>query len=156
MIDYVYDIETYPNFFSIGAINPASDDRWTFEISDRADESAQLLNWLQMLQRTAGRMVGFNNIGFDYPVIHRFMSGGYTVQELYAKAQAVIDCDDRFAHTICASDQLIPQLDLYKIHHFDNMARATSLKMLEFNMRRQRIEDLPYKPGTYLTSEQMD
>jgi len=156
MIDYVYDIETYPNFFSIGAINPASDDRWTFEISDRADESAQLLNWLQMLQRTAGRMVGFNNIGFDYPVIHRFMSGGYTVQELYAKAQAIIDCDDRFAHTIWASDQLIPQLDLYKIHHFDNMARATSLKMLEFNMRRQRIEDLPYKPGTYLTSEQMD
>ena len=42
-----------------------------------------------------------------------------------------IDSDDRFGHIIWQPD--IVQVDLYKIHHFDNMARATSLKMLEFN-----------------------
>lgn len=50
----------------------------------------------------------------------------------------------------------IPQLDLYKIWHYDNSARRTSLKWLEFAMRLENVEDLPYEPGTYLTSSQMD
>ena len=48
------------------------------------------------------------------------------------------------------------QIDLFKIHHFDNKARATSLKVLEFNMRSDSIEDLPFKVGTTLTREQVE
>jgi hypothetical protein len=64
--------------------------------------------------------------------------------------------EDRFGHIIYDRDHIVPQLDLFKIHHFDNKAKFTSLKILEFNMRSDSIEDLPFPPGTWLTSEQMD
>ena len=57
-------------------------------------------------------------------------------------------------HLVKPSDQFVTQLDLFKIHHFDNKARATSLKVLEFNMRADSIEDLPFPVGTVLTHEQ--
>ena len=64
--------------------------------------------------------------------------------------------NNRFAHTIWPNERLVPQGDLYKIHHFDNVARATSLKKLEINMRSGRVVDLPYGPHDPLTPEQMD
>ena len=47
-------------------------------------------------------------------------------------------------------------MDLYRIWHYDNKNKSTSLKWLEFAMRLPNVEDLPYKPGTILTFEQMD
>ena len=53
------------------------------------------------------------------------------------------------------NNRLVDQIDLFKIHHFDNMANATSLKMLEFNMRSTHIQDLPFTPGMILTHRQI-
>jgi hypothetical protein len=68
----------------------------------------------------------------------------------------VITSDNKFAHNIRAKDMLIPQVDLYKIHHFDNKARATSLKMIEYNSRSPNIEDLPFPVGKILSSDEID
>jgi hypothetical protein len=105
-------------------------------------------------------MVGFNNLGFDYPVLHTLIRMGRSdAPTLYQKAQAIInsqdDGDDKWAHQVNPSDRFVPQIDLFKIHHFDNKARATSLKVLEFNMRADSIEDLPFKVGTTLTQGQV-
>jgi hypothetical protein len=62
----------------------------------------------------------------------------------------------KWTHLVKPSDQFVTQIDLFKIHHFDNKARATSLKVLEFNMRADTIEDLPFKVGTTLTREQVE
>ena len=160
MISYwTYDIETYPNCFTMAVERYDTGDQWVFEISFRRDDSQQLWAFLQALHNMQGAyLVGFNNIGFDYPVIHEFIiregKCGYTV--LYLKAQAIIDSNEQFAHTVWESDWYIPQLDLYKINHFDNQARRTSLKQVEFNMRVPDLMDLPFPPGTILTSEQID
>lgn len=102
-------------------------------------------------------MIGFNNIGFDYPVLHQFICNrGITYKELYDHAMRIIKCNDKFKYVIPSKKITIRQIDLYKIHHFDNQARATSLKMLEFNMRSDNIEDLPFPPGTKLNDHQKD
>jgi hypothetical protein len=78
---------------------------------------------------------------------------------LYAKAMAIInsqDNDERWVHLVKPSDQIVQQVDLYKIHHFDNKARATSLKVLEFNMRSDSIADLPFPVGTHLDANQIE
>ena len=51
--------------------------------------------------------------------------------------------------------KLVEQIDLFKIHHFDNMARSTSLKLLEFNMRLASVKDLPFPVGSTLTRDQV-
>src|SRR3546814_2533921 len=152
----IYDLETFPNCFLCGAIGLESDAAAIWEISDRRDDRADLLAWLRYLAAARIEQIGFNNVGFDYPIIHFFMQyPDATPFDLYQKAQAIIQ-GDRFAHTICQHDRLLPSIDLFKIHHFDNPNKSTSLKMLEFNMHSPSVEDLPFPHGTYLTADQID
>ena len=156
--DVIYDEETYPNVFTLAAEHAVLPIKWEFEISPWRNDSAAILEWVMWLKATGARMVGFNNLGFDYPILHTLIRMGHgDANTLYQKAQAIIDAqdDDRFMHMVKPSDRSVEQIDLFKIHHFDNKARSTSLKALEFNMRSDTIEDLPFKVGTALTADQV-
>lgn len=154
---YVYDIETYPNAFTVTVYRPSDEALWRFEISPRVNQSVAFFEFLTAIKHSNGSMVGFNNVGFDYPVIHQLTTkGGHiTAYELYLKADAIINGQDRFGHMVWESDWYVPQIDLFKIHHFDNVARSTSLKVLEFNMGSANIQDLPFQPGTELTFDEI-
>ncbi len=159
--DYVFDIETYPNVFTLAVEHADAPLRWMFEISDWRNDSREIVAFLQFLKENDARMVGFNNLGFDYPVLHTMIRmGTSTAGTLYEKAMAIIGSQDedgsKWMHLVKPSDQFVTQIDLFKIHHFDNKARATSLKVLEFNMRADNIEDLPFKVGTTLNREQVE
>lgn len=158
--DYVYDIESYPNVFTCTVEHADAPIRWYFEISDWRNDSRALIDFLHRLAQYGCRMVGFNNVGFDYPVIHTLVRMGHgDAKTLYDKVQAIIgsqEDEDRWVHSVKPTDRLVPQIDLYKIHHFDNKARATSLKVLEFNMRMDNISDLPFPVGTILTRENVE
>jgi hypothetical protein len=158
--DYVYDIETFPNVFTLAVEHAEAPICWSFEITDRRNDSKEIIEFLRYLSDTSARMVGYNNLGFDYPVLHTLMQMGHSdAQTLYNKAMAIItaqDDDNRWMHSVKPSDRHVEQIDLFKIHHFDNKARATSLKVLEFNMRSDTIEDLPFKVGTNLNAEQIE
>jgi len=156
---YIYDIETYPNCFLFGSIAADSDDRVVFEISPYRDDTIGLVNHLSAMRNSGCSMVGFNNNSFDYPIIHLLMDSYATSSDvayaMYEKCESIIGSDDRFGHIIWPDQQYIHQIDLYKIHHFDNASRATSLKALEFALKRDRIQELPIKPGTYLDQQQI-
>lgn len=167
--DWIYDEETYPNIFTFGVVYASGQGERVFEISTRKNDIEKLLEFLRKVKMSGHRLVGFNNQGFDYPVLHYILdksakakAGGYELQitplEIYKVAQKIIDSmkTDKFGSNIRATDVKIEQVDLYKIHHFDNKARSTSLKMLEFNMRSDEIEDLPYPVGMVLKDHEMD
>lgn len=153
----IFDIETYKNVFTLTACTPDGVLWWYYEISDWRNDRADLFAWLVSLGRD-GEMVGFNNVAFDYPVLHAFIQSGgkATAYDLYLKAQSLIQTqdEDRFANIVYPSDRYVKQLDLRLTWHFDNKARMTSLKALEFNMRLDSVEDLPFPVGTLLTQEQ--
>ena len=158
--DYVFDLETYPNVFTLAVEHSEAPIRWSFEISDWRNDSREIVAFLQHLKDTDARMVGFNNLGFDYPILHTLIRMGKAdAATLYDKAMAIINSQDegdgRWAHQVSPSDRFVAQIDLFKIHHFDNKARSTSLKVLEFNMRSDNIEDLPFPVGTTLTRAQV-
>lgn len=156
---FVYDIETYPSTFTAYIGNASTRECWGFEISDRKDERQELFSLLRSIVRQKGYLVGFNSMSFDYPVLHKLLQNQeMTVGEIYNYAMEVIsaDGDDKFKYIVRDKEVLIPQIDLYKVNHFDNKARSTSLKMLEFNMRSDNIEDLPFEPGTVLTHDEID
>lgn len=160
---WIWDCETYPNVFTLCAVYANGAGIRVFEISDRKNDIDEMVAFLRKVKQHSHRLVGFNSIGFDYPVLHEILVNykrGYkmSADEIYQYAMKVIDSNrgDGFGIKVKQSEVLIPQLDLYRMHHFDNPAKATSLKMLEFNMRSDNIEDLPFPVGTVLTSEQMD
>jgi len=167
--DYLYDLESYPNFFCVTfkqAALPGTDGqphRWVFEISARRNDIAALCAFVQTLRTWGSRMVGFNTLGFDYPVLHSIlmrpdMATAASINQTsnYVIASSRSDNNSRFQHIIWDRDQIAPQLDLLKINHFDNKSKMTSLKILEFNMRLRSVQDLPFPAGTWLTDAQMD
>lgn len=154
----IYDIECYPNIFTVVLYSPSKDGYITLEISERRNDVDRLDKLITQFGKRKRRMVGFNNLGYDYPVLHALLNfhrdyPDATWQELCAaarrKSDEIINGEhyDRFSHIIWDNNQYCPQVDLFKIHHFDNVARATSLKVLQFNMRSESIEDLPFDPN---------
>ena len=159
--DVVYDEETFPNAFTIGFYHRVTKRKWLFEISFRVNQINELCHFIDLLKLNGCKLIGFNNIGFDYPVLHfiyKYRESFITVTDIYNKAMSIIDAHGpaKFAHMVWESEWLVDQIDLFKIHHFDNVSKFTGLKILEFNMRMDNIEDLPFPVGTVLTSDQVD
>lgn len=167
--DWVFDIETYPNCFTLAACFANGKGMRVFEISDRKNEVEEMLEFLRKVAQSKHRMVGFNNVGFDYPVVHYILQKSKTARkegkelnitasELYRKVESLFAEAkvNRFGSAVRSSEVMIPQVDLYKIMHFDNKAKATGLKILEFNMRSKNIEDLPFPVGKRLTNSEID
>lgn len=156
----VYDIETFPNAFTFRMRCLYSDAGATWEISQFRDDRRDLMTFFNWLYQTQTPMIGFNNIGFDYPVIHFiFNNPNCSVEQIYAKAMSIIEGqngDNRFNNTIWERDRFAPQIDVFKIHHFDNKAKSTGLKALQINMRSPSVVDMPVKVGTMLTKEQIE
>jgi hypothetical protein len=160
---WVYDIETYKEVFTFSVVRADGKFKKTFECSAFNDQSADILRCLDYLTENEMYMVGFNNIGFDYPIVHKFIlqrdrlpkTGASIASKVFSWAQEQIDSfkDNGFGNTVRSEEQFIKQLDLYRIHHFNNKAKATSLKMLEFNMRMNNIEDLPFAIDAQLSKD---
>jgi hypothetical protein len=89
--DWGWDIETYPNIFTASFIHAATGMKLAFEISDRKNEQPQLIEFVFNLGRSKARGIGFNNLAFDYPVLHYVVNApGCTLEQIYAKAKSQI------------------------------------------------------------------
>lgn len=154
--DWIYDLETYNNLFSFCVISSDGKQGYIFEISDRKDDREIMFEFIEKLKHDNARLVGFNNLAFDYPVLHFIIKNPKcTVEDIYEFVQDLFASmkEDRFSGGIRNVE--IPQVDLYKLNHFDNAAKSTSLKILQFNMKLDNLQELPYPFDTLLTEEQM-
>lgn len=157
---HIYDIETYSNIFTLAWRTWKTKEYRVLEISDRKNEIDEIIDTLYSWSSDGDSMIGFNNVMFDYPVLHYLINNAahITPYDLYKRAQEIIGTPwyNRYSNVIWDRDCLVRQIDLYLINHFDNEARRTSLKNLEFNMRLSNVESLPYSPHSCLSNEQCD
>lgn len=159
--DWIYDLETYLDLFSACFVHVRTGTRFIFEVSPRLNQSAQFVTFIEWAITNQYRFFGYNNLMFDWPVIDHLLKiyrvmGTFDASDAHEKANAIIGSNDRWAHNVKPWEILIPQGDLLKINHFDNIARRTSLKKLEINMHSHRVIDLPYPPDQPTTNEQKD
>ena len=153
---WVYDIETLKNCFTYTARNVDTKEVVQYVIWKNKNE---YYNLLKHLKECKG-MIGFNNIGFDYPVIHNMIQmqsylvaqdGDFTARWIYDKAQSIIK--QEFS-SIKEDEVLRPQLDLFLIWHYNNKARMTSLKKLQIAMNSHNVMDMPIHHETEIESEE--
>lgn len=153
---WVYDIETLRNCFTYTAMERDSKKVVQFSIWNNINELHELINHLESCRG----LIGFNNINFDYPVLHFILSNydewnNLSAEEIaeliYKEAQRVIKED---WSSIREEYVKVPQLDLFRIWHYDNRARMTSLKKLQIAMRYDNVQDMPYKHYEKITSQE--
>jgi hypothetical protein len=157
----IYDIEQFPNLHTYTGINKdngVKSDPVVFEISERKNE---IKEYVKHLLNLSG-MIGFNNIAYDYPMIHYILKNKKKLflldfisinKLLYNESQRIIDAE---FSSISEWEVIIPQLDLFKIHHFNNKAKSASLKDIAINIRHDKIQDLPYKFNSTININQID
>ena len=148
----VYDTECYPNLYLLCVGDPLSRKALVFEISDRRDDRESMFSLLRGFYKNRTRMVGYNNLRYDYVLLDYILKNKKADNDKIFKfsSDLIKREDQKFVK------HMIPQIDLFEIHHFSNRARMTSLKVLEFNMQMDNIEDLPFPPGSVLSHDQID
>lgn len=153
---WVYDLEQTVNFHSCAAINIDSGERLFFVLSSFRNNFEEYVKWLKSPRLI---LIGYNNLDFDYQLLHILLTsnlkGDRLITELYNRTQVLVDntLDKRSKNLIPEWKQLIPQLDCFRIAHFDNEAKRTSLKALQASMRMDRIQDIPFKHTDLITEE---
>ena len=137
---WVYDIECYSYIFLLVFIDINSDETRVFKVYKEIDERERLKTFLK--DEVSG-LVSYNGLHYDSQLIeYIYRNPNFTVQELRNYSDIIVNSENRFPD-IPEWKLRIPHLDLYRIHHYDNKNRRTSLKWLEFSMDMENIEDLP-------------
>lgn len=154
MNEELYDVETFPNLFTATFKKVGKGGFTAFEISERRDTRLQMIDHIFMCDL----MIGFNNLGFDWIVINYIMDNpNCTTEDIYTLAQEIINSQKHGGpNRYIIWNPLVPQLDLMRVHHFDNKAKLTGLKTLEFNMRMRSIRDMPFPHGSIVPRDGID
>lgn len=163
----VYDLETYPNFWSMVVMpfDEGDNRHATYEISTRVNHAPHVVEAV----RRGGwqRMYGYNSMPFDYPLLHYILhlieyyphlTGGELAALIYRRAQELIANGQwkPWENHIKRWERVVSQCDLMSMNHFDRRTNMVSLKTLEFNIGSPSLEELPFPVGTVLTWDQMD
>jgi len=137
--------------FLIGIYEPSTDMYFEFEISAERDELHSFISFTET--HSDCFWVGYNNLRFDSQVIEWILRNAeewysYGSLELAAmiaqKAADVIhDANYEVLPEYSEHNLTLKQIDLFKIHHYDNKNRRVSLKRLEFEMDLENIEEMP-------------
>lgn len=152
MILEIYDLECLKNLFTYTGYCPKEDKYYQFVICNWRND-LELLH--THLKRDKIIQVGFNNENYDYVLIHhilnhfneyKYFTGQEVATALYNKSQEIIE--QEFS-VISDKNKFIQQVDLYRIHHFNNKARIASLKDIEIAMNLPDVREMPIHHSTW-------
>lgn len=146
--------------------NPATKEWVEFEISDyRNDLYAWVKHIDSLFSRKEMYMVSFNGLGYDMQVL-QFIIDRHT-QWIDYDNRKIISLIKKFSNKVIDDQRyelyppyreeefIVPQIDLLKVHHYDNKNKRTRLKWLEFSMDFYNVEEMPYPHmQEYFTLEQ--
>ena len=156
---WVYDIESFGNFFSCIYYNIDTLERKDFIVCKWQDDLADFIEFTTSSEMKG--MIGYNNVGFDYPLIHRILTKQYIFKRKNGEQKAriikgwankIIEMD---FSSISEKHTKIPQLDLFLVNHLNSGARFASLKWCEFALRWDSLQDLPFAHDHEVSKDQI-
>jgi hypothetical protein len=162
---YVMDYETLSNCFLGVFESIKSEERKIFVIHESRNDLEIFLEFLAHNIQNNEWHVSFNGLGFDSQITEHilrnagmlsFMSSEEVAEWIYEKAQDVIDRQNRREFLeFSPKDLQIQQIDVFKLNHWDNPAKRSSLKWIQYTMDWKNIIDMPIQHFTKITESQV-
>lgn len=149
----VYDIEALSNLFTCTYYEVKNKKFRQFVICESRNDLREFVEYTRKLTG----MIGYNNIDYDYKVIHPLiaspdysLSGKEYAELIYKHSSSVIE--NQFKDR---PEYLIPQRDLFRIWHFNSNAKRVSLKFLQINMGMEQVQDMPFHHSDTIKESQI-
>jgi len=162
---WVMDYETLVNCF-IGVFEHYKDDdiAEVFIINKDQNDFPKLLAFLQTCAEKGQWHISFNGLAFDAQISEKIirerqmlsgMTGEQVATWLYGYAQDVINRKNTNSFAEFSPKKLkIKQIDLFKLNHWDNKAKMSSLKWIQYSMDWFNVEEMPHHHTTPVTSKE--
>jgi len=162
---WVMDFETLSNCF-IGVFEAVNSEKTrTFVIHESKNDLQEFLTFLKVNIAFDEWHVSYNGISFDSQITEHIlknanylslMKGQDVAKWIYGKAQDTIEKSRNNEYSDFPEWKLsIQQIDVFKINHWDNQAKKSSLKWIQFSMDYPTIQDMPISHTECVTSDQI-
>jgi hypothetical protein len=147
----VYDCETLKENFLTVIYNPVTNETHEFSVDRWKNQLDAFMRFVE--EYSDYYWVGYNNLRFDSQVVEWVIRNSENWHQLSSleicervsqKAQDVIhDANYEVLAEYSEESLTLKQIDLFKIHHFDNKNKRVSLKRLQFEMDMENLEEMP-------------
>ena len=164
---YVMDYETLSNCFVAVFIHYRTDERHIFVIGLLKNDLVPYLEFLDKNISLNEWHISFNGISFDaqitqYVLVNRkrllsFKTGELVAKNIYKEAQKVIaskNMKDQFAK-YPEYKLSIKQIDVFRLNHWDNKAKRSSLKWIQCSMRWYNVLEMPIHHTSEVTDPEV-
>ena len=164
---WVMDYETLRNCF-IGVFEDVkSEHQEVFVCHKSQNDIVDLIHFLKRNQNLNEWHISFNGLAFDSQItehilrnedqlIYGYGDGEEIARWIYQKAQETIQrSNDREFALFSPRDLSIRQIDIFKLNHWDNPAKRSSLKWIQYTMDWKNIMDMPIHHTTEVESSQI-
>ncbi len=147
----VYDIETLKENFLVVVFDIENNIYHSFSVDRWKNQLDAFVKFTEIY--SDAYWIGYNNLRFDSQVVEwilrnyedwHSLSNLEICSKISEKAGDVIhDAKYEMLPEFSEEALTLKQIDLFKIHHYDNKNRMVSLKRLEFEMDLENIEEMP-------------
>ena len=164
---WVMDYETLKNCFVGVFKHYKTDETHTFIVHDLQNDLEKFLQFLSTNIKNREWHISYNGLAFDAQITHYIIDNAEylmsikpseVTEMIYKEAQSVIDKSNRKEFQKYPEWRMrIPQIDVFKLNHWDNMAKRSSLKWIEYTMDWGNILDMPiHHESDITTQEELD
>ena len=169
MNHWVMDYETLKNCFVAVFTHYKTEETKIFSICKLQNDYEKFIEFLKQNIENNEWHISYNGLAFDSQVTHNIikdhkhgrhekMDGETIAEEIYGYAQRAINkSNNREFHDFPEWEMTIKQIDVFKLNHWDNVAKMSSLKWIQYSMDWDNIIDMPIHHETSIdTQEQLD
>jgi hypothetical protein len=153
MKHWVMDYETLSNFFCGVFEHYKTQETEVFVIHDLQNDLPEFISFLEGNIKNKEWHISYNGLAFDAQVTHYILdnhflwkdfSGCEVARIIYKYAQkCIMKSNNREFSDYPQWEMKMGQIDLFKMNHWDNAAKRSSLKWIQYSMDWQNIIDMP-------------
>ena len=157
------DYETLINLFVAVFIDYKTDERKVFVIHEQRNDFPEFIKFLTECKNNNQWHISYNGLGFDAQITQKLLDNQKylvklpaesLVDYIYNYAQKVIDKNNKGEFAEYAPYKLkIKQIDLFKLNHWDNKAKMSSLKWIQYSMDWENVEEMPHRHDQPVTDD---
>lgn len=167
MVHWIHDYETLSNCFVACFEHYKTNEKKIFVVHNLRDDFNEFIMFLQQNKQKREWHISFNGLAFDSQVTqyilenHKKWSGLDAcgkASEIYKYAQECIGRQDKKEWQQYPQWKLdIGQIDIFKMNHWDNPAKRSSLKWIQYSMDWENILEMPIHHSIEIkTMEEID